>query len=493
MHAEIAILGGGFAGSLAAILLERIGRKVVLIESARHPRFRIGESSTPVADMMLRRFAKRFDLPMLDSLSRYGDWKQHHANLRVGLKRGFSYFQHHAERAFTSHSDHRNEMLVTASSRDAVADTHWFRADIDEYLFRLAAERVESYEATEVTSLSRTSHGWEAELRSPQETRTARFEFILDATGNGSCLARALGLENQAEQMLTNSFAIYSHFDNVHSWSELMEQWNEGATKDHPFPADAAAQHHLIDEGWLWCLRFDEGPASVGFVLDPLRAASVGNDLQDAEHNFRTLIRRYPALDAMLADARLTAEPGRVIQSRRLQRCLNEGGGDGWAMLPSTVGFVDPLHSTGIGHSLFALARLVEVLEQHWSGEELPKRLSEFGQTIRAELHQIDALVAGCYRALPDFERFTNFAMLYFAAATTFEQRCGNSDCLNALGGFLLAEDSQFRALVCSALEKVDDPNCDFASWLRTAVEPFNTVGLCDPSVQNMYRYTATD
>jgi hypothetical protein len=33
---------------------------------------------------------------------------------------------------------------------------------------------------------------------------------------------------------------------------------------------DAAALHHVFDEGWMWVLRFDNGPdATVGFGLQP--------------------------------------------------------------------------------------------------------------------------------------------------------------------------------------------------------------------------------
>jgi len=40
--------GGGPAGSTAATLLARLGRKVILLEKARHPRFHIGESLLPM-------------------------------------------------------------------------------------------------------------------------------------------------------------------------------------------------------------------------------------------------------------------------------------------------------------------------------------------------------------------------------------------------------------------------------------------------------------
>ena len=44
---DVAIIGGGPAGSTAAALLARAGRLVVLFEREKFPRFHIGESLLP--------------------------------------------------------------------------------------------------------------------------------------------------------------------------------------------------------------------------------------------------------------------------------------------------------------------------------------------------------------------------------------------------------------------------------------------------------------
>src|ERR1700729_1724724 len=45
---DVAVIGGGPAGSTAAALLARCGYKVIALEKARHPRFHIGESLLPM-------------------------------------------------------------------------------------------------------------------------------------------------------------------------------------------------------------------------------------------------------------------------------------------------------------------------------------------------------------------------------------------------------------------------------------------------------------
>ena len=52
---EVAIVGSGFAGSLLARVLAVLGYDVVLLERGTHPRFAIGESTTPLANLSLER------------------------------------------------------------------------------------------------------------------------------------------------------------------------------------------------------------------------------------------------------------------------------------------------------------------------------------------------------------------------------------------------------------------------------------------------------
>jgi FADH2 O2-dependent halogenase len=53
LDTDVAVVGSGFAGSLVALALTRRGRRVVLVERLRHPRFAIGESSTPLANCQI--------------------------------------------------------------------------------------------------------------------------------------------------------------------------------------------------------------------------------------------------------------------------------------------------------------------------------------------------------------------------------------------------------------------------------------------------------
>src|SRR5919197_392746 len=98
---DIVIVGSGFGGTLLAIIARRLGLSVALLERGVHPRFAIGESSTPLADFKLAAIADRFGLDWLKPFAKYGSWKTAYPDVRCGLKRGFSFFRHQPGEAHT--------------------------------------------------------------------------------------------------------------------------------------------------------------------------------------------------------------------------------------------------------------------------------------------------------------------------------------------------------------------------------------------------------
>src|SRR2546423_7214901 len=56
---DVAIIGGGPAGSTAATLLARAGRRVIVFEREKFPRFHIGESLLPFSMQQFDRLGVR--------------------------------------------------------------------------------------------------------------------------------------------------------------------------------------------------------------------------------------------------------------------------------------------------------------------------------------------------------------------------------------------------------------------------------------------------
>ena len=53
INTDVVVIGSSFSGSLTALILRKMDIDVILIDRQRHPRFAIGESSTPAADLVL--------------------------------------------------------------------------------------------------------------------------------------------------------------------------------------------------------------------------------------------------------------------------------------------------------------------------------------------------------------------------------------------------------------------------------------------------------
>ena len=494
---EVAIVGSGFAGSLLARVLAVLGYEVVLLERGTHPRFAIGESSTPLANLSLERIGIRYGLADCYNLATHGRWMAHHPELRRGLKRGFTYYRHHPDQPFANRGLDSERLLVAASPHDSLSDTHWLRADVDHHFVREAVaagvdyrDRVELATAdmqSDSVRISGSRNGTAFELRA---------NFLIDASGPSGFLARQLSIPSGLERTETRSALVFSHFDGVRLMDEVVPGMPDG-----PYPDDWAAVHHLIDEGWMYSLRFDDGVTSAGFLLTPRGEAGLNSPNAAAEPAalWRALIRRYPTLESAFSDA----TPLMPIAYRPLiQHRLTRAAGQRWALMPHAYGFVDALFSTGIAWGLRAIERLALAFESAAPGRRVPDLdlLSRYDAALGAEADQIDLVVAGAYEAMAHFDLFSAQAMIYFAAVSFAEvsQRMAPGESV-AWKGFLgvgdpvlgplpreslrrLREITHSRGDISSAKERQD-----FVDWVSTAIAPRNIAGLADPQRQNLY------
>lgn len=491
---DVIVLGSGFGGSLMALLLSRIELRPVLIDRGRHPRFAIGESSTPVADLVLSDLTTRYDLPRLKPLTKYGSWLQSHPELRCGLKRGFSYFRQIVDDEFRPAARHANELLVAASSDDAHADTHWHRADVDAFFAdEVRREGLPFFEGLSAT-VERASHKWRVTGENENGVIDVTARFLVDATGEAGVLRRTLNIADEASKLRTRSRAIFAHFAGVRRWQEMLP---EGSATDFPFPCDAAALHQVLDEGWMWQLRFDSGIVSAGFAID--EGMSPLDESLSIDEEWNRLLSRYASLAEQFAASSIVAPTGGLRRTARLQRLASQMAGENWAMLPSTAGFIDPLHSTGIAQTMCGIERLIGTLEMHWGRQSLAPELQLYEASLRDEFDLIDRIVSMGYASRQTFQLFAAVSMLYFAAATTFERRRQAGE-LNPGAAFLCADDIQLGEVVQTIerqLLRVLKGPCSeaeiesFEHAAAAALQPFNHVGLFDPGAQNMYRYTA--
>ena len=488
---DVVVVGSGFSGSIMSLLLSRIGLSVLLLDRGQHPRFAIGESSTPAADFVLADLAREYDLPRLMPLAQFGSLRSVYLELGCGLKRGFSYFQHVTGQQFAPSPDRSNELLVAASSDDVRSDSHWYRADIDRFLVdEVRANGIEVCENADV-GVRRHEPTWKLSVRSssansdPGRSFNVHSDFLIDASGSGQFLANQLPIPNRSHQLLTRTQSVYGHFSNVTRFRSVLHA-HGFTTEHHPFDCDHAATHHLFHDGWMWVLRFENGITSAGIAKRCTDSAS-----KPGMEIWPDTMARFPSLKESFENASLHT-PHELVATGRMQRLAGRITGPNWAMLPSTAGFVDPLHSTGIAHSMVGIERLVSLLQKHWGQQSLVGELKSYAVIVDAELRMIDRLVEACYASLGQFQKFVACAMLYFAAVSTWEiQRRRNGRSVDS--GFLLADDTEFIRQCETVRSQIDRVESDeqFTDFVRRAIEPWNAVGLLDPTAGNMYRHTA--
>lgn len=484
---SVAVVGSGFAGSLIARVLAVMGHDVVLFERGAHPRFAIGESTTPLANLSLERLADRYGLADCRSLAAHGRWLRDYPRLRRGLKRGFTFYRHEPGRPFEDAGLDSPRLLVAASPNDGVADSHWLRADVDEHFVHEAvAAGVEYRDRTELTGVAFGPDGARLSGRRCGVGVDVRVDFVIDATGPGGFLAKQLGLPSGAHATATRSSLVFGHFENVRPMHELLPGLPEG-----PYPDDWAAVHHILDEGWMYSLRFDDGLTSAGFALTPGGLASMlraGACAPNPDTLWRALLDRYPTLAAAFRDATPTM---RIRFVPSIQHRLTQAVGERWALLPHAYAFVDPLFSTGIAWSVRAVERLASCFAAARPGHAPPaERLCHYEMLMAREADQIDQLVAGAYDAMDRFDLFAAHAMIYFATVSYAEVRQRLlPDADVAWQGFLGVGDEVLEPVPREArarLREGIEPG-EYRRWVAEQIAPRNVAGLADPARHNLY------
>ena len=488
---DIAVVGSGFAGSLVAMIARRLGLTVLLIEMGTHPRMAIGESSTPLSNLLLEELATRYDLPALRPLAKWGSWRRAYPDMAVGLKRGFTFHHHVLGAAGIADAERGDQLLVAASPRDEIGDTHWWRADFDHLLVREAQKAGVEY-VDRVALRDYEQCGDEVKLDGEREGRPVAFraKFLVDATGPRGFLHRALGLGERAFEDYPGTQALYSHFLGVGRTEGTKFSRTDGERP--PYPIDDAAVHHVFDGGWVWVLHFNNGMTSAGVAATDLCASRLR--LTEGAGAWERLLDLIPALKKQFAAAKAERPFTHIPQ---LGFWSEQIAGERWALLPSAAGFVDPLLSTGFPLTLLGVARLAEILERDWRTERMAAPLQEYAAHTNAELAATAGLIGALYANMSNFPVFVALSLLYFAAASYSEatRRLGKPE---RAASFLLCDDPVFGPACRELFARARRPlsSAESNALIRdivTTIEPFNVAGLGRAVRRNWYPAEAQD
>ncbi|MDQ1410730.1 MAG: tetracycline 7-halogenase / O2-dependent halogenase [Acidobacteriaceae bacterium] len=489
---DIAVVGSGFGGSLLAMIAHQLGRSVILLEKNKHPRFAIGESSTPLSNILLESLATHYDLQRIAPLSKWGSWQQTYPQVGCGLKRGFTFYHHVLGAPYAGDPTRQRQLLVAASPHDRIADTHWYRAEVD-HLFVQEAQNIGVQYLDEVTLQSVAESENEVQLQGHRnnEDFLVRAKFVVDATGPRGFLHHALALQQSPLPGFPATQALFSHFTGVGRFADQIA----GDDSEHPpYPVDDAAVHHIFDGGWIWVLQFNNGITSAGVAATDKLAGRLRISVSEGLAAWQRLLDLIPALKNQFANSQV-AQPFSYLP--RVSFRSNAIAGKRWALLPSAAGFVDPLLSTGFPLTLLGVARLAEIIERDWAKPEFPARLKSYASQTDNELLAAANLIAALYGAMDKFPTFASLSMLYFAAASFSEsaRRLGKA---HLAPSFLLHDDPHFGPAVRRCLQRAQNACTqlemdELTNAISQAIEPINVAGFGNPSRRNWYPVDAND
>ncbi|HEX5234616.1 MAG TPA: tryptophan 7-halogenase [Silvibacterium sp.] len=483
------MIGSGFAGSLMAMIAQRLGKRVVLVERGKHPRVVIGESSTPLSNLLLDELAARYCLP-LRPLTKWGSWQSNYPEIACGLKRGFSFFHHRPAQTANRGISRENQLLVAASPHDAIADTHWYRADIDQLFVQQAQELGVEY-LDEVNLSHFSADGQGASLQGTRHNKDVRIaaRFVIDATGPRGFLHNALGLQEDGFPAFPETQALYSHFSGATQFDTLLA--SEGAGLP-PYPVDDAAVHHIFEGGWIWVLRFNNDVTSAGIAATPKLANQL--KLTEGGHAWERVMEALPSLREQFKQTK-PVQPFRHIP-RLAFRTADITGGN-WALLPSTAGFVDPLLSTGFPLTLLGITRMARIFERDVGTGGSFDELERYSRQTDSELVAVSRLISALYANMSNFPVFKALTLIYFAAAIYSEtvRRLGKPE---MAASFLLHDDHVFgpgssRLLQRARAVQPGKESEELIEDILRFIEPFDVAGLCDRDRSNWYPVRGED
>lgn len=385
---DVIIIGSGISGALTAAILAKFGLSVLLLDSAHHPRFSIGEAMTPESGLLLRLISKRFDIPEIAYLSCPNKIIQHVGSSACGVKLGFSFAWH--QQGVASSSDH----LVAPPLN--VPEAHLYRQDIDYFALQIALKNgAKLRQNIKIEDINLNANGVDVTLSNAK----VKASFIIDAAAQGAPLARQLGVRT-TEGLATDTCSFFTHMLNVKSYEDALAPQSRSHS---PIELFKSTLHHIFEEGWLWVIPFDNHPQGTN------RLCSIGFQFNNAKYRpsespdveFRKLLEKYPAIAKHFKDAVNVREWNYAPRiNYRSTQCV----GDRYCLLPQAAGFIDPLFSRGLITTFESILRLApKVLEAARTNRWQREHFIEIERHCLTAVRTNDRLVSCSYEAFRDF------------------------------------------------------------------------------------------
>jgi geranylgeranyl reductase family protein len=309
---DVVVVGGGPAGSAAAVFLRQRGRDVLLIDEARFPRDKVcGESVSPGGRRLLA------DLGVADAVRRLSP--QPLFGMTLTAPDGTSFrgdYRDAAEPGFAARRQAFDQVLLDRARE-------------------VGAEVREGVRATDLLLKDGVVGGVVCENGRGPETLRAR--LVVGADGRRSVVARRLGLLHEHRSL--RKFAVRGYWEGM-----------EGL--------EGRGEMHVGGGGYCGIAPLSATRANVTFVLDRREMAAAGGDL---EGFYRRTLGRWPRVSERLAGASLTGPPTAIgplaLEASRVSA-------PGALLVGDSAGFYDPFTGEGVTLALRSAEMAAEVADR---------------------------------------------------------------------------------------------------------------------------------
>lgn len=324
---KVLVVGGGPAGSIAALALNKLGHEVDLYERLAFPRYRIGESLLPGTMSLLYR------LGLQDKIDAAGFVKKPSATFLWGQDQPPWTFSFSTPRAADWVFDHAIQVK---------------REEFDALLLDEARQRgVRVHCGTAVRDVDVSSpHEVRLTVEGPEVSGTVRGDYLVDASGSSSILVRDLGLRRFDD--FYRSLAVWSYF-----------------RRPDPFEGDLKGTTYSItfEDGWVWMIPLKGDLYSVGVVVDQSKSEEIQQKGQ-VQFYKDTLAKCRRAMK-ILGDAEMVDEV-RIVRDWSYDTKTFSSGR--FFLAGDSACFTDPLFSQGVhlaSQSAVSAASAIDRLASH--------------------------------------------------------------------------------------------------------------------------------
>ncbi len=318
------LIGGGPAGSTAAAVLAEYGRRVLILEREKFPRYHIGESLIPFTYQPLERIGM---IPKMKA----------------------SHFVKKYSVTFVQPDGRRSQpfYFFNRYDRDTVAQT-WqvLRSEFDQMLLDNAREKgADVREETTVTGLlmedgrvagvkGRAKDGATFEIRAP---------ITLDCTGKEAFTSNGLGW--RVRDPYLNKIAVWTYY--------------RGSKREPGIDEGATTVAYVPDKGWFWHIPQHDDMVSVGVVAEGKYLTRDGE--RDPGAIFRREIEENQWVKNHLA---LGESTGEYFLTSEYSRHSKYCAAPGLVLVGDAFAFLDPVFSSGVMLALKSGVLVAETIEQ---------------------------------------------------------------------------------------------------------------------------------